>query len=518
MANNIPQFQSPTGLTRTLTQSVPKTTAYTGTSIVDYLKSAGRPSDYQSRSVLAKQQGIIDYQGTAQQNIQLLGILKGTSITPKTITPANISPTTTTDITKAPVVDSRRADLEAQIASVQGQVELKQKEFEAAKVSEAETAEKKSIWTSLMGQQKTTQEAITKSQQNLLAQQEAIYEKWGLTPENYQEIQDLTTQITAYQKQIADLDTREAQAIDAIQNRPGVDLAFASGESARIQRAYAIQRAGIAANASVLASQAQAMQGNWDNAFKSAQLYVDNATKAQQQVVSDLKWGFENFSDIIQAMTTDEQKRINDQLDYEADVLKLQQEDYWKQIDANFKQQGLEVDWYEAQTARFKATKEQAVGGVQTLTGKPLTDTQALSLGYGRRMADANVVIAELESEFTGGFGVITGSRFFPNIFKTDARQRIEQAQRNFINATLRRESGAAIAPSEFDSAAKQYFPQPGDSNDTLIQKANNRKRVISNMALSANVSLSEITEEIEEKEIISPGGGTYEDYLKALK
>lgn len=50
---------------------------YTGVSIVDYLKSVGQPSDYASRSVLASQKGIQSYKGTAEQNLQLLSILRG---------------------------------------------------------------------------------------------------------------------------------------------------------------------------------------------------------------------------------------------------------------------------------------------------------------------------------------------------------------------------------------------------------------------------------------------------------
>tara|TARA_R110000851_G_scaffold96172_1_gene208666 strand:- start:6283 stop:6534 length:252 start_codon:yes stop_codon:yes gene_type:complete len=48
-----------------------------------------------------------------------------------------------------------------------------------------------------------------------------------------------------------------------------------------------------------------------------------------------------------------------------------------------------------------------------------------------------------------------------PNFLKTADRKQFEQAQRNFVNAVLRQESGAAIADSEFASAAKQYFPAP---------------------------------------------------------
>jgi DNA replication initiation complex subunit (GINS family) len=48
----------------------------TDVSIVDYLKSIGQPSDFASRKKLAEQYGIKDYRGTAQQNLQLLALLK----------------------------------------------------------------------------------------------------------------------------------------------------------------------------------------------------------------------------------------------------------------------------------------------------------------------------------------------------------------------------------------------------------------------------------------------------------
>jgi hypothetical protein len=48
----------------------------TDVSIVDYLKSIGMPSDFASRQKLAEQYGIKDYRGTAQQNLQLLALLK----------------------------------------------------------------------------------------------------------------------------------------------------------------------------------------------------------------------------------------------------------------------------------------------------------------------------------------------------------------------------------------------------------------------------------------------------------
>lgn len=109
---------------------------------------------------------------------------------------------------------------------------------------------------------------------------------------------------------------------------------------------------------------------------------------------------------------------------------------------------------------------------------KPLTQAQLTALGFGERVMQANQVISEVGSKFTGGLSTITGAGWFPNMLKSEERQQYEQAQRNYINAVLRRESGASIAPTEFDSARLQYFPQPGDSTGVLAQKAVNRAMV----------------------------------------
>jgi len=68
------------------------------------------------------------------------------------------------------------------------------------------------------------------------------------------------------------------------------------------------------------------------------------------------------------------------------------------------------------------------------------------------------------------------------NFAISEERQKYNQAKADFINAQLRRESGAAIGKSEFDNADKQYFPVPGDSPDVLKQKASNRRAAIEAM------------------------------------
>ena len=51
--------------------------AYTGVSIVDYLNSVGQSTDYASRAKLAASKGITGYTGSAQENTQLLNMLRG---------------------------------------------------------------------------------------------------------------------------------------------------------------------------------------------------------------------------------------------------------------------------------------------------------------------------------------------------------------------------------------------------------------------------------------------------------
>lgn len=80
------------------------------------------------------------------------------------------------------------------------------------------------------------------------------------------------------------------------------------------------------------------------------------------------------------------------------------------------------------------------------------------------------------------------------NITQSDAQQQVEQAQRNFVNAVLRQESGAAINKDEFDNAKKQYFPQPGDSAAVIEQKRLNREAAIKGFDIAAGPGAKQAT------------------------
>jgi hypothetical protein len=110
--------------------------------------------------------------------------------------------------------------------------------------------------------------------------------------------------------------------------------------------------------------------------------------------------------------------------------------------------------------------------------GKAPTEGQSTARLYAQRMAQAEPMLQSPPPSF--------GSRFKENLpggvgnvmLAPESRQ-FFQAERNFINAVLRKESGAVISDEEFANARRQYIPQPGDDPATLEQKRQNRELAI---------------------------------------
>jgi hypothetical protein len=117
-----------------------------------------------------------------------------------------------------------------------------------------------------------------------------------------------------------------------------------------------------------------------------------------------------------------------------------------------------------------------------------MTEGQSNAALYADRMREADAIIAANEKAgmSVGGKALEVLPGGVGNFLQSDAYQLFEQARRNFINAVLRRESGAVIADTEFANAEKQYFPRPGDSEAVLKQKAANRRSAIEGIARAA--------------------------------
>ena len=121
---------------------------------------------------------------------------------------------------------------------------------------------------------------------------------------------------------------------------------------------------------------------------------------------------------------------------------------------------------------------------------KPLTEAQGNAYLFGTRADAAHRILDEVGTKYSpmkvsiaGAVEKVPGVNVGANALLPDNEQKVFQAQRDFVNAVLRKESGAAIAQSEFDNARRQYFPQPGDSAAVIEQKRANRETAIKGLA-----------------------------------
>jgi len=132
------------------------------------------------------------------------------------------------------------------------------------------------------------------------------------------------------------------------------------------------------------------------------------------------------------------------------------------------------------------------------------TEGQSNAGLYVSRMEESNKIISDLVNNGykpTIATDTVADSAL-GNFALTPQGQQFTQAKRDFINAVLRRESGAVINPDEFTNANKQYFPQPGDSKEVLLQKKRNRETAIKGIKNAAGPAYKPNTEKMDYKKM----------------
>lgn len=146
-------------------------------------------------------------------------------------------------------------------------------------------------------------------------------------------------------------------------------------------------------------------------------------------------------------------------------------------------------------------------------------ESEASSMMYGGRMQMAEATLSATEGVGTDLFqSLVSRVPTFGNAFVTPEFQQYDQARRNFVNAILRRESGAAIAESEFENANKQYFPQPFDDQATINQKRAARQLATQLMMASAGEGQEFATQEaMRIAKSLNPLFGS-DDYIEQRK
>lgn len=120
-----------------------------------------------------------------------------------------------------------------------------------------------------------------------------------------------------------------------------------------------------------------------------------------------------------------------------------------------------------------------------------LTEGQSKDLGYYQRGSAANQLLtdARVEDFISGGNSIardlgslpVIGPTLKNNPFTGQSPQsrQAEQASRDFIAAILRKDTGAAVTPQEFEYYSGIFLPAWGDDADTIRQKAESRRQAM---------------------------------------
>jgi hypothetical protein len=146
-------------------------------------------------------------------------------------------------------------------------------------------------------------------------------------------------------------------------------------------------------------------------------------------------------------------------------------------------QAGIELQGAQSELARANADKARREALIPPEQKNRPNSTEFTARGFADKARQANESLSRVQS---GGFDAAGVGNIFqsiaPTAMQSDGFQQADQARRQFVNAILRRESGAAIPPSELENYTRQYFPVPGDSEAVKAQKVEARKLAIAGL------------------------------------
>jgi hypothetical protein len=134
-------------------------------------------------------------------------------------------------------------------------------------------------------------------------------------------------------------------------------------------------------------------------------------------------------------------------------------------------------------------TPEGATQNNPFMSGGKMNESQSKDALYASRMMASEKVLRTIDADVATdrvqkALGTVSDKIGYN--LRSPEFQKFDQAQRDFINATLRRESGAVISDAEFANARQQYFPQPGEGEAILKQKRANRMEAIRGIGAGA--------------------------------
>lgn len=245
--------------------------------------------------------------------------------------------------------------------------------------------------------------------------------------------------------EMQNLNEAERQGILRVQEQP-IALDFITGQQAAIERRALAQR-------QTLAERAAIAQAKRQMALESSKFALEREDKKQAEQTRQ-----------AEALAKEQQPRFEN---VGGNLVR---------IDANgtvtpvYTPPAEGITPYQAEQLALEREKMRA----STTAGTTPNVEQAKAQQFAMNASQANNLLASVD--YDPG---LVESGLVPNALKSSERQQFEQASRAFVNAVLRRESGATITDDEFNNKFRELIPQAGDSKEVKEQKAQARKTAI---------------------------------------
>lgn len=119
-------------------------------------------------------------------------------------------------------------------------------------------------------------------------------------------------------------------------------------------------------------------------------------------------------------------------------------------------------------------------GGVPPNKGD-LTVEQGKAQQFATAASSANDLLESIDYE-----PGLVQAKFTPQFLRSKERQQFDRAARAFVNATLRRESGATITDDEFRNKYQELIPVAGDKPEVIEDKRRARQEAVKTIAKAA--------------------------------
>jgi hypothetical protein len=153
--------------------------------------------------------------------------------------------------------------------------------------------------------------------------------------------------------------------------------------------------------------------------------------------------------------------------------------------------------------ARIKGDEEIRMASAKGKSPTELKQNQFAAAGFSKmaRAADSSLERlmskgfdpTSLGTQAQGLAGAIPKVGGLFESFKSQEMKGYEQAKRQFVQAVLRKESGATITPDEMDMNEKKYFPQAGDGPEVLAQKKQAREQAVAALEGEGSPALGQV-------------------------